>query len=326
MRYTVVMMGLVALLIAGIGAGLLIGHGSLGGDSGGVFLSLRGCRLAAAALSGAALALGGVLVQGLFRNPLASPDLLGTTAGATLGGQTVLVAHALAASLLPASLLPEMLLPLGCLVGAALALAVLMLLAGRTTGLTTVLIIGFLITALVGSVSTLIVSLVREQWELVRALQGFGLGGVDGKGLAHVLLAAPLVIAGAVAAWGWGRPLDALLSGEEEAAALGVDVTAVRRWVLVWTAVLTSAAVAVGGGAVFVGLIVPHALRGVVGVGHRRLIPAAALGGAAFLVWCDDLARALPVSGEVPLTVITGLIGAPLFIVLLLRTQRAGVV
>ena len=312
----VLLLGLVAAL------GLGIGRGDLGGDAGPVFIELRTWRILAAALAGAALGMAGVLMQGLFRNPLASPDLLGTTAFALLGGQLVLVAMVVIGAGLPAWVPQELLLPIGCLCGAAGALAGLLWLAERASGLTTVLVVGFLLAALGSSAGTLLTSLCRDQWELMRALQGLSLGGVDGTGPVQLALAAPLVAIGGLAAWGWGRALDVLLSGEAEAAALGVDVALVRRWTLVWTATLTAAAVALGGAAVFVGLIVPHVMRGLVGVTHRRLIPASAFGGAVFLVACDDLARALPTTGELPLGVVTGLIGAPVFIIVLLRSRQ----
>jgi iron complex transport system permease protein len=113
-----------------------------------------------------------------------------------------------------------------------------------------------------------------------------------------------------------------LLSGEDEAATLGVDVPRVRFWTVVWVAVGTAAAVAIGGNLGFVGLIVPHALRPIVGIGLRRLIPAAALAGGAFVVLCDMAVRAVPATGELPLGVVTGLVGGPLFLVLVVRSQR----
>ena len=313
---------LIGMLAVVAGFGLCLGRGDLSGQAGAVFLELRAWRIAAAALAGAALGMGGVLMQGLFRNPLASPDLLGTTAFSLLGGQLVLVLMVVAGAIIPVWVPPELLLPIGCLIGAASALAALLWLAERANGLTTVLVVGFLIAALGASAASLLTSLCRDQWELMRALQGLSLGGVDGTGPAQLALAAPLVFIGGIAAWAWGRPLDLLLSGEAEAAALGVDVALVRRWTFIWTATLTAAAVALGGAAVFVGLIAPHVMRGFVGVTHRRLIPASAFGGAIFLVLCDNLARALPTTGELPLGVITGLIGAPMFIVVLLRSRR----
>jgi len=152
----------------------------------------------------------------------------------------------------------------------------------------------------------------------------FSLGGIESKGARHFVLAAPMVAMATVVAFGWARHLDLLLSGEEEAAALGVPVRQVRRWAIVWTATLTGAAVAIGGNIGFVGLVVPHALRPFVGAEHRRLIPAALVGGATFLVWADVLARSLPGVSQIPLGVVTGLIGAPVFLVLLARSYRAG--
>ncbi len=311
------------LLGLAVAAGLLVGHGDLSP----VFLELRAGRIACAGLAGAALSVAGVLMQGLFRNPLASPSVLGTTSGAALGGQAVLLAHGLVAAALPAWLVPEMALPLGCLLGAGCSLMILLLIARRVLAsggdaLVAVLLTGFLLTSALAAMSSLLTWLGQERWELGRALIAFTLGGVDGKGLRHVLLATPLVVIGIAAAWAWGRTLDLLLAGEDEAASLGVDVVTARRWILAWTAALSAAAVAVGGGVAFVGLVVPHALRPFTGVGHRRLIPAAALGGAAFLILCDALCRLTP-GAELPLGILTSLIGAPVFVVLLLRWRLA---
>ena len=120
------------------------------------------------------------------------------------------------------------------------------------------------------------------------------------------------------------RHLDVLLSGEDEAASLGVDVGLVRRWTIAWAATLTAAAVAIGGNVAFVGLVVPHALRPFVGVLHRALLPAALVGGAAFVTWADVLTRVVPSQGQIPLGVVTGLVGAPCFLVLLARASREG--
>jgi len=130
------------------------------------------------------------------------------------------------------------------------------------------------------------------------------------------------VVVGGALAWTWAVPLDLMLTGEEEARSLGAEVSAIRRWVVVWTAILTAAAVSLGGNVGFVGLVVPHALRPLVGLTHRRLIPASALGGGIFVVCCDVLCRVLPGRSEVPLGVITGLVGAPTFLWLLLKHRR----
>jgi len=325
-RFTVTIVVLVSAGLALAAASLLVGGASLADErTRAVLIELRANRTACAALAGAALAVAGCLMQGLFRNPLASPSVLGTTAGAALGGQAVLLAHGAVAAALPAWLLPEMALPLGCMLGAGASLALLLAISGRATGPIALLLAGFVLGSLLTSVGACLTALAQDAWELGRAMVRFTLGGVDGKGGRHVLLALPLVCAGAIAAWGWGRPLDLLLAGEDEARALGVDVRATRLWTLVWVAVLVAAATAIGGGVPFVGLVVPHALRPFVGHAHRRLIPAAVLAGAAFLIACDLAARLAPLAtggGELPLGVVTGLVGAPVFLALLVRSRR----
>lgn len=317
---------LVVAAVIGVVAAMLIGDGDLADpDHRATFLRLRGWRLANATLAGAALATAGVLVQGLFRNPLASPSILGTTSGASLGGVVVLLLwNTLLAGRLPAWLPAELLLPIGCLAGALGALLVLLAVTGRNAGVVTLLLTGFILSSLFLSIGGLLTSLALETFELGRAVVAFTLGGVESKGGHHVALATPMVGIGALAALGWTRHLDALLMGEDEAQSVGVDVDTVRRWVIVWTAVLTAAAVAIGGNISFVGLVVPHALRPWVGVEHQKLLPAALVGGAVFVLWADVLTRVLPSPGPVPLGVVTGLVGAPLFLVLLGRASRAG--
>ncbi|MCA9606276.1 MAG: iron ABC transporter permease [Myxococcales bacterium] len=317
---------LVLLAAVGVIAGLslLVGPGDLGDEAlRATFLSLRAARVSGAMLAGGALGAAGALVQGLFRNPLASPSILGTTAGASFGGQVVLLAHAsLAASGALGWLAPEMVLPIGCLGGAFLSLAVLLGFVRRGADLLSLLLIGFALTSLFLALGSFLTTLAQEQHELGRAVVAFTLGGLGGVGWTHVRLAVPLVAIAVVAGWLWGRPLDVLLAGEREAASLGVDVDRARRWVIAWVGVLTAAAVAIGGNIAFVGLVVPHAIRPFVGAEHRRLVPAAVLGGAAFLGACDLLARVLPTRVEAPLGVVTGLVGAPLFLVMLVRMHR----
>ena len=317
---------LVLALISAGAASLLVGEGSLADQNlRDTFFQLRTWRLFNSMLAGAALAMGGVLVQGLFRNPLASPSILGTTAGANLGGMLVLLLwSSLLAETLPSWLPSELLLPLGCVLGALVSLLILLAVIGQRPGTVTVLLTGFILTSLFLSVGGLLTSMAQERWELGRAIVAFTLGGVESKGAQHVFLATPMVVISFVAALGWGRHLDALLAGEEEAASLGVNVKQVRRWVIIWVAMLTAAAVSIGGNVAFVGLVVPHALRPFIGVSHRQLVPAALVGGAAFLAWADVLTRLAPTTGPMPLGVITGLVGAPLFLVLLKRASREG--
>lgn len=316
-----------ALLLTAAGVcalSLAVGHGDLSDpELRGLFLRLRAQRSGGAFLAGSALAVAGVLVQGLFRNPLASPSVIGTSAGASLGGRIALLGTQwLLLNGIAPGLPPEVLLPAGCIMGALGALALLFLVAEVKDDLVVLLLTGFLLSALFISLEGFVTSLAQERWELSRAVLSFALGDVSGVGPRQIALAAPLVAIGCVLAWTWSGPLDLMLTGEEEARSLGAEVDVIRRWVVVWTAILTAAAVAIGGNVGFVGLVVPHALRPLVGLTHRRLIPAAALGGGIFVVACDIACRVLPGRSEVPLGVITGLVGAPTFLWLLLQHRR----
>ncbi|MDB4989344.1 MAG: hypothetical protein JWN04_4522 [Myxococcaceae bacterium] len=324
MRATFVL-ALLAFASVGIfGLNLLVGASDLSDASlTTALLTLRAMRGAVAYFAGSALAVAGVIAQGLFRNPLASLDVLGTSAGASFAGKLSLLA--LQASLAGGSTFgfaPELLLPLGCLLGALAALSVLLFIARRSPDAVVLLLSGFLLSSLFLSLGSLVTSLSQESWELGRAVISFALGSVTGAGPSQVAIIVPIALIGTLAAWLWARPLDLLLSGDEEASVLGLDVVRTRRWCIAWTALLTAGAVAVGGNLGFVGLVVPHGLRRWVGVAHRRLIPAAALGGGTFVLACDVVARALPSRTEVPLGVVTGLVGAPVFLWLVLRSHE----
>jgi iron complex transport system permease protein len=287
-------------------------------------LTLRLSRTAVAGLVGAALAVAGVLMQGLFRNPLASPSVLGASAAAGVGGQAALLASGALLASTGSSLRAELFVPVGCLLGALFGLLLVLSITRFSPDSLVLLLTGFLLSSLFVSAGALLTSLSQENWELGRAMVAFTLGDVGGSGWRQVLLALPLVVFGVAASWFWGRPLDLLLSGEDEARTLGVDVDRVRLWSITWSAVLTAASVSVAGNVSFVGLVVPHALRPFTGERHRILIPASALGGAAFVIACDVACRKFPGQADLPLGVITGLIGAPVFLALLLRSQRGG--
>jgi len=313
---------LILLLIVAGALAVLVGPGDLSDpDLRDTFLKLRGYRLAAAFLAGAALAVGGVVVQGLFRNPLASPSVLGTTAGASFGGQVALLAYGVA-GIGTNLVVPEMIVPIGCFLGALAALAILLLFLRITEDLLALLLTGFVLSALFLSLSAFVTSVAQETWELGRAVVSFSLGSVSGTGPRQLAFALPLVMTALLASWFWGRSLDLLLSGEEEAQAMGANVGTVRWWSAIWVSVLVAGAVSVGGNVGFVGLVVPHMLRPFTGTKHQRLIPAAALAGGTFLVACDVIARIIPSRSEIPLGVVTGLIGAPLFLLLLIRLRR----
>jgi iron complex transport system permease protein len=315
------------LAVAAVVAGALslwTGHGSLdNANLRDVLLQLRTQRMLGAFLAGSALSVAGVLVQGLFRNPLASPSIIGTTAGASLGGRLALLGmQALLAQQATTQLPAELLVPLGCVLGALGSLGILLAVTKVRDDLVVVLLTGFLLSSFFINLGGFVTSLAQERWELSRAILSFALGDVSGVGPRQLMLATPLVGVGVLLAWTWSAPLDLMLTGEEEARSLGVDVATLRRWVIAWTAVLTAAAVAIGGNIGFVGLVVPHALRPLVGVRHHHLVPAAALAGGTFLVLCDIACRLIPGRTELPLGVVTGLVGAPAFLWLLLRHRR----
>lgn len=284
-------------------------------------VELRAVRLVGAAVAGAALATAGVLVQGLFRNPLASPSILGTTAGASLGGELGMVLLTWAPSALSA-IRPDIVVPVFGVAGAIGSLGLLLLLTRGRSSVLSLLLTGFILSSLLLSLGSFLISLAQDSWALGRAVVAWSLGSLAAVGVRHIVFAAPLLIAGFVAAFSFRRPLDVLLSGELEAQSLGVDVKRMRRWIVIWVGVLSGAAVSLGGGVAFVGLVVPHAARGWVGPVHGRLLPVAAVGGATFLVLCDLATHLRPGPGELPLGVVTGLIGAPTFLYLLYRTHR----
>jgi iron complex transport system permease protein len=314
---------LIVLLVGAVVVALLVGHGSLTDPTlRATLLGLRATRVGAALLAGAALATGGAVVQGVFRDPLVSPSILGTTAGASLGGQLAMLAMLSGSPLVSAAVSAEMVMPLGCLFGAGASLAIVLIFCRERTGTLRLILTGFILSSLFLALASFVSSLAQDSWDMSRAVVSFTLGGVGGVSTRQLLAALPLITVGMVACWLWSGTLDLLLSGEDEASSLGVDVGRARRWTVTWVAVLTAAAIAVGGNVGFVGLIVPHTLRPLVGVRHRRLIPACALLGATFLVACDVIARVFPSRSELPLGVITGIIGAPVFLVLLARSQR----
>ena len=317
------------LLALGLSVALSLyaGRGKLTGSAlDSRFFELRLQRTLVTFLAGAGLAVAGVLLQGLFRNPLASPSILGTTSGAVLGGEVMLAAvYALWGGQAPFGLAGEILTPIGCIVGALLALLLVLTLTPLRASPIALLLTGFLLSALLLSFGSLLKSLLQENWQLIRVMNLLSEGSVSGAGPKQSSLAALLVVGSTLPAWLWSRELDTLLSGEEEATSLGVDVPRLRVWIVVWSAFLSAGAVAVGANVAFVGLIVPHALRAWFGQLHRPLIPAAFFGGGIFLVWCDVLCRLLPLRNEIPLGVVTALIGAPLFLRMLAKLERGAV-
>src|SRR5437762_1830389 len=202
-------LALALLLVAVAVCALLLGQGRLADPALRLtFLELRATRVGAAGLAGGALAVGGAVLQGVFRNPLVSPSILGTTAGAMLGGQLALMALGGAApAMLGAS---ELVLPLGCLAGAGLSLVIVLVFCRDRSSSLVLLLTGFILSSLFLSIGGFVTSLAQTSWELGRALIAFTLGGVGGVSRRELALATPLILVAAGACWWWGRTLDVL--------------------------------------------------------------------------------------------------------------------
>ncbi|WKL16329.1 iron ABC transporter permease [Comamonas testosteroni] len=270
-------------------------------------------RVLLAALTGAGLALVGVAMQAMVRNPLADPYLLGVSSGASVGAVSVLAFGALAFA-------GELALPLGAFSGALLACAAVYLLAHANGRLQASRLIlgGVAIAYCLGGVTSLIV-LTADQRELANSVLTWTLGSLAGTRWQELGLPAALLAAGVALLLAQARSLNALLAGEETAATLGVDTTRTRRWLFVLVSMVTGVLVALTGPIGFVGLIVPHVARMLVGSEHRRVLPVAALTGAIFLIWVDVFSRISFAPAEVPVGVITSLLGGPFFVWMLCR-------
>jgi iron complex transport system permease protein len=316
---------LAAALVLSAAAGILAGAVAIApgdvvaallgadGTSGTIIRDLRLPRVLGAALVGGALAAAGALLQGMLRNPLADPFVTGTSAGASLGAVL-----AVAVGLEPA------LVPLAAFAGAIAAIALVWRLArlgGRTTVLT-VLLAGVVLTSFAGALVTFILVSSDRLALRLRAVLGWLQGGISVISWSELVVAAVVVGLGVVGALLLAPRIDAYAFGEETAAALGVDLDRTTAAVLATTALLTGAAVAIAGLIGFVGLVVPHALRFLLGATHRRLIVASIPAGAIALVLADLGARTALAPAELPVGVITGLVGAPFFLAILVRSRR----
>jgi iron complex transport system permease protein len=279
-----------------------------------VFFVARLPRVVAAGVVGAGLALSGVVFQALLRNPLASPDTLGVSAGATLGAMLALTARA------DFTLMGVSVVPLTSFAGAigALAIVFALSLARRQGTSSTVLILGGIAIAALLNAAGRFIQYLSDATETFRTVQWL-MGSLDVGSYAPI--AASLVPFGLACA-GFAtlpRVLDLVSLGEEAAEARGVDVVRTERVALLSASLSTGAAVSLGGPILFVGIIVPHIVRLIVGADHRLVLPASALFGASFLVVCDLIARTIVAPVEVPVGIITAIIGGPFFLWLLFR-------
>lgn len=284
-----------------------------------VVWQLRLPRMLMAGLVGAGLAVAGAMMQGLFRNPIADPGLIGVSAGASLAAASTIVFGAL---LVPATLLPY-LLPLGAFAGGLAATAVVYrcsVVDGRTS-VPVLLLAGIAINALAMAGTGLLIFLSDDRQ--LRDINFWLLGSVAGASWSKVAAILPFVLLPLLLMPWLSRALDALNLGEREAAHLGFPVEAVKRWACIAAAVAIGGAVSVSGSIGFVGLVVPHLVRLAVGPAQRRLLPLAAITGAALLIVADIFARQVAAPAELPIGLLTSLIGGPFFLGMILRARRS---
>ena len=269
---------------------------------------LRLPRVIVAMLVGAALSGSGLVMQAYFRNSLASPGLLGVSSGGAAGAVVAIALGWVSVSL--------WCLPVAAAAGALAAMGAVLLLARRGASTERLLLAGVALNALLGAVTSYVLSTQTTLFERTAQMLFWLLGGLDDRTWEHVAMALPIVLF-AAALWPLGRPMDLLCLGEREAQSLGVDVRSLRRKLLWLSTLLTAVATAAAGTVGFVGLIVPHVLRLLVGAEHRRLVPLCLVGGAAFVLACDLVCRA---GGNLRLGIVTALVGGPFFLWLLRRS------
>ncbi|CCG41986.1 FecCD family ABC transporter permease [Magnetospirillum molischianum] len=278
-----------------------------------IMQELRLPRVLLAICVGGTLGLSGAALQGLLRNPLAEPGLVGASSAAALGAVLVLYFGLYTAFPLA--------LPVAAILGALLAVALVYLLAGKDPGILTLILAGTAVSSLAGSVISLAINLSpnpHSASEIVFWL----MGSLKDRSLDHFTLSLPFMAVGTVLLLSSGRALDALALGEDTARTLGFSLGRVRFFLVAGTGLAVGAGVAVTGAIGFIGLVVPHLLRPFVGHQPRRLLPASLLGGMALLLAADIGVRLIPTQLELKLGVLTALVGAPFFLALVLKTRK----
>lgn len=288
-----------------------------------VLFDIRLPRMAMGVLVGAALAVSGAVMQGLFRNPLADPGLVGVSAGAGLGAITAIVmgAHLPVAI---AALVGNYTVPMAAFVGGWGATMVLYRVSTRhgRTSVATMLLAGIALGALAGALSGIMIYVANDA-EL-RTLTFWGMGSLAGATWSKVFAAAPIIVVALALAPFLARGLNGLALGEATAHHIGISVQRVKNTAILSVAAATGAAVAVSGGIGFIGIVVPHLLRLAVGPDHKYLLPNSALLGASLLLGADVISRTIIAPAELPIGIVTAVLGAPVFLWILLR--RRGVI
>jgi iron complex transport system permease protein len=287
------------------------------GRGGAVALVMREIRLPRAllaALIGGGLGLSGAALQGYLRNPLAEPGIIGISGSAALGAALALYTGLSAAFPLA--------LPLMALAGAAVATLLVQALAAGVAGSITLILAGVAVSSLAGALTALVLNLAPNPFAASEIVYWL-LGSLADRSMLHVWLAAPFILAGMGLLTALGPALDALTLGEDAAASIGVTLGRTRALAVVGTALAVGGGVAVAGAIGFVGLVVPHLVRPLVGGMPSRLLPAPALGGAALVLAADVAVRLIAPDRDLKLGVLTALVGAPFFLWLVWRSRRS---
>ncbi len=303
--------GTLSVLLAHLG----IGEPSATATQQAVIDNIRIPRLLLALGAGAGLGVAGATMQGLFRNPLADPGIIGVSAGGALGA-VIAIATGLAA-------ISTLYLPLFAFTGAAgaMVLVFVVAMAGRgRMSMASLLLTGVAVSSLLGAITSAIIIL-TSQLEAQRQMVFWLAGGLEAARWDTVRIVLPIVAAGFIVILAFGRDLNLLLVGDDEAKSLGVRTGLVRSALITAAALLTGTAVAFSGTIAFVGLVVPHSIRMIAGPDHRALLPLSALGGGLFLLIADTLARNIAHPVEIRVGIITALFGAPFFLFLLIKNR-----
>jgi len=283
-----------------------------------IVLDIRLPRVILALLVGAVLAVLGAVMQGLFRNPLADPSLIGVSGGASVGASLMIV---FAGGIMVTPLAGLSLISLGAFIGGVISTLVVYRVATSSLGtsVTTMLLAGIAIGAIAGAINSLLSYFSDNQ--ILRQISLWQMGNLGGANWLKVSIMAGVSVILLVLLPGQAKSLNGLLLGESEARYLGIDVQTIKRKLIFLTALGVGVSVALAGLIGFVGLIIPHMIRLLIGPDHRGLLPASALAGASLLMVADSVARVVVLPAELPTGILTALLGAPFFVVLLIRQR-----
>jgi iron complex transport system permease protein len=311
-------------LLRALSVELGVSNVAISAQEGLILFAIRLPRVILAALVGVCLAVCGTAMQGLFRNPLADPSLIGVSSGASAGASMIIVMGG-GALLEGGQLLGLSTVAFGAFVGGFLAVILVYKLATSTTGtsVATMLLAGIAISALAGALNSLFSFMADD--EMLRRISLWQMGSLDVANWPRVWIASIAVCIVMTQMPRDSAALNAFLLGESEARHLGIAVELVKRRLILMTAMAIGVAVAVAGTISFVGLIIPHIVRLLIGPDHRYLIPASALAGAILLILADAVARVVVAPAELPAGILTALLGTPFFISLLAQKRKAEV-